>query len=67
MLCRDIAFGDREEARKPRLGSQEIVTVLIESAFVDEISDREQLSVGIDEEAELHRKRHRPRLAFENL
>ena len=64
MLRRDVAFGDREEAGEPRLGSQQIVTVLIENAFVDEISDRQQLPVGIEQEAELHSKRHRPRLAL---
>ena len=66
MLRRDVALGDREEAGEPRLGSQEIVTVLIERAFVDEISDRQQLAVGVEQEAELHRQRHRPRRAFED-
>ena len=66
MLRRDIALGDREKTGEPRLGSQEIVTVLIENAFVDEISDRQQLPVGIEQKAELRCKRHRPRLACEN-
>ena len=65
MLCRNVPFGDREEAGEPRLGSQEIVTVVIERAFVDEISDRQQLPVVVEEKPELHRKRHRPRRAFE--
>ena len=66
MLRRDVAFGDCEEAGESRLGSQEIVTVAIERAFVDEISDRQQLPVVVEQETELHRKRHRPRRAFEN-
>ena len=62
----NVAFGDCKEAGQTRLGSQEIVAVLIERAFVREISDRQQLPVVIEEEIELHRKRHRARRAFDN-
>ena len=66
MLRRHVALGDGEEAREPRLGSQEIVAVVVERTFVDQIADRQQLPVGIEQEAELRRQRHRPRRVFEN-
>ena len=66
VLRGNVAFGNCKEAGQTRLGSQEIVTVLIERAFVEEISDRQQLPVVIEEETELHRERHRARRAFEN-
>ena len=61
MAGRNVALGDRHEARQPRLGGEEIVAARVERALGDEIADREQLAVVVEQKAELHRERCRPR------
>ena len=62
---RDVALGDRDEAREPRLGGKQIVAARVERTLRHPIADREQLAVGIEQEAETHCERHRPRGRFE--
>ena len=47
--------GDRDEAREPRFGGEEIVCARIETAVRDAIADREDLACRVEEEAKLHR------------
>ena len=61
MPGRHIAFGDRDEARKPRFGGEQVVTVGIERAVVDPVADREELARRVEEKAEFHRVEHRLR------
>ena len=51
---RDVALGDRDEAREPRLGGEQIVAARVERALRHAIADREQLALGIEQEAEVH-------------
>ena len=62
---RDVALGDRDEAREPRLGGEKIVAARVERALGHPIADREQLAVAVEQKAELHRERHRARGLFE--
>ena len=50
----DIALGDGHEARQPRLGGEQVVVAGIELGTVEAPADREQLPLGIVEEAEVH-------------
>ena len=61
MAGRNVSLGDRHEARQPRLRGEEIVTARVERALGDEIADREQLAVVVEQKAELHCERCRPR------
>ena len=58
---RNVALGDRHEAREPCLRGEEIVAARIERALRHQIADREQLAVVVEQKAELHRQRRRPR------
>ena len=49
------AVGNRDEARKPRFGGEEIVCARIETPLRDAIADREDLAGRVEEEAKLHR------------
>ena len=51
MAGRNVALGDRDEARQPRLGGEEIVATRVEGALGDEIADREQLAVVVEQKA----------------
>ena len=59
MARRDVALGDRDEARKPRLGREQIVAARVEGAVRHAIADREQLAVRIEQEAVTHFEGHR--------
>ena len=61
MPRRDVALGDRHKARETRFGGEQVVTACVELALRDEITNREELSIWIQEETELHRFGHRPR------
>ena len=65
MAGRDVALGDRDEAREPRLGGEQIVATRVERALGHPIADREQLAVGVEQKAVAHLERHRPRGRFE--
>ena len=58
MLGGQIALGDGDEAREPRFRSQEVVEIGIETAIAVAVADREELTVGIEQEAELHAVEH---------
>ena len=66
MADRDVALGDREEARETRLGGEEIVAARIQRPFRRPIADREQLAVAVEQKAELHRERRRASVLFED-
>ena len=55
---RHIALGDGDEARKTRLGGEQIVMVRVKAPIADEIANREQLALRVEEEAEAHRVEH---------
>ena len=65
MPRRDITLGDRDEARKPRLGREKIVATRVKGSFGHPVADREQLASGIEQKAVAHLQRHRPRCRFE--
>ena len=50
----DIPFRNCDEARKPRLGSEQIVIIGIEIAIRAAVADGEQLAVGIEQEGKIH-------------
>ena len=54
MVRGDVALGDREKARQPGLGRQQVVVAGIERALVDSVPDREQPAGGVEQEAEVH-------------
>ncbi len=54
VLHRHVALRDRDEAREPRLGGQQVVAARIERAVRHPVSDREQLPLALEEEAEVH-------------
>jgi hypothetical protein len=58
MLGGQIPLRNCDEAGKPRLGSQEVIDVRIESAFVAAIAYGEELAVLIEQKAEFHRCEH---------
>ena len=62
-----VALGDRHEARQPSLRSKKVVTAGIERALGRQIPNRQQKAVRVDEKAEFHRHRHRPRGIFKRL
>ena len=66
MPRRNIALGDRDEARQARFGGQKVVAVLVERALGNQISNREQLALVVEQEAKLHRQRHRPGGVFQD-
>ena len=53
VLHRDVALRDRDEAREARLGGQQVVAARVERPVGDPVADREQLPLGIEQEAEL--------------
>ena len=61
MPRRDVALGDRDKARETCFGGEQVVTARVELALRDEITNREELAIRIEEEAELHRLGHGPR------
>ena len=56
---RDIALGDRDETREPRLGREQIVERLVEAArpfgISEPIADRKQISFAVIERSEIRR------------
>ena len=50
----DVTFGDRDEARQPRFGCQQIVAARVQHALGRLIADGEHLSGGIQKKSELH-------------
>ncbi len=67
MLGGQVALGDADEARQPRLGGEEIVEAGVQRAVAAAIADGKHLAVLVEEEAELHRQRRRFRQVFERL
>ena len=61
MPRRDVALGDRHKARETRFGGEQVVAARVELALRDEITNREELAIRIEEKAELHRFGHRSR------
>ena len=57
VLGRDVALGDREEAREPRFGGEEVVAVRVALAVARQIADRQELALGVEQEAVVHRHR----------
>ncbi len=57
----DVSLSDRHEAREPCLRGKEIVPARVERALGHEIADREQFPVVVEQKAELHCERCRPR------
>ena len=53
VLVRDLARGDRHEARQSRLRRQHVVVRAVEPTVGDAVADREELPVRVEEEAEL--------------
>ena len=58
---RDVALGDREEARKAGLGGEQIVPAGIEGPVGRAIADRQESADRVEEEAEVHAGGHRLR------
>ena len=56
-----VAVRDRHEAREARLGGEQVVAARVEVAFLDAVSDREQLALRIEQEIEAHRRGDGPR------
>ncbi len=50
-----IALGDGEEAREPRFRGQQIVVVGVALPVARQVSDRQELALGVVEEAVVHR------------
>ena len=65
MAGRDVALGDRHKARETRFGGKQVVTARVELALLDKITNREELSIRVEEEAELHGLGHGPRRRFQ--
>jgi hypothetical protein len=65
MAGRDIALGDRHEARQPRFGREQVVTVGIERILRHPVADREQPAVAVEQKAELHGERADARADFQ--
>ena len=59
MLGRQIALGDGDKAGQSRFRGEQIVEIAVERSIVDAVTDRQQLAVGIEQEAELHCIEHR--------
>ena len=56
MVGLDVALGDGDEAREPRLRGEQVVVARIERALPDAEADREQLADRVEQEAEVHRR-----------
>ncbi len=54
MRGRDVAPGDRDEARQARLRGQQIVAPLVERPVGDPIADGEELAGLVEQEREIH-------------
>src|ERR1019366_10211508 len=65
VTCRNVALGHRDETREPGLGGEQIVTARVENALPHLIADRQQLAVGVEQEAVTHLQRRRARDRFE--
>ena len=69
VALRHVALGDREEAREPRLRSEEIVEGAVQPARTvrvgQAVPDREELPVGPVQESEAHPVRQRRRAGGE--
>ncbi len=55
VLGGNIAFRNGDKTRKPRFRSKQIVIVGIQISFRAAITDGQQLTLGIEQEAKLHR------------
>ena len=62
---RDIALGDRDEARQARLRGEQVVAARIELALRHPVTDRKEPALAVEEEAEVHRPGHGPRRRLE--
>ena len=63
----DVSLGDADEARKPRLGGEQVVATRVQRAVGHAIADRQQPPLRIEQEAELHVVRHRTRRGAEPI
>ncbi len=59
MLRGQIAFRNRDEARKPRFGREQIVEIGVEISVRAAIADGKKLAVRIEQEFEIHLLEHR--------
>src|ERR1051326_8151381 len=55
VLRGDVAFGNSDEARKPRFRREQIVIVRVQISIRLAIADRKQLPLGVEQETKLHR------------
>ena len=53
-----VPFGDGNEAREPRLGSEQVIAGLVELSLADAVPDREKLSCVVEEKREVHCRGH---------
>ncbi len=58
MPRRHVALCDRDKTSEARFRSEQIVTVGIETALGDAISNREKLACGVEKKIELHSVEH---------
>jgi hypothetical protein len=54
MFLIDLALGDGDVARQPRLRRQQIVEAAIETPLIDVVSDGEQIAGRVEEERKVH-------------
>ncbi len=55
---RQVAFGDRDEARETGFRRQQIITIGVEAAVLHPVADRQQFPLHVEEKAELHLVEH---------
>src|SRR2546430_14550524 len=60
------ALGDRDEAREPGFGREEVVPTRVEASVGNAVPDREQLPHRIEEKVEIHGADHRPSVSSED-
>ena len=61
MARRNVTFCDRDEACKPGLRGQEIITTRIEAVVGNAIADRKEFARWIEEKAKVHLVEYHPR------
>ena len=54
MACRQVSAGDGDEAGEARFRGQKIVVISLQTAVSDAISDRQKLTLGVQQEGEAH-------------
>ena len=63
---RHVALGDCEVTGKPRLGCEQVVAIGIQYPVGDRITNRQQLAISVEQEAEIHVERQRAGGRFEH-